>query len=236
VNRPCRPRADRRGPQTGHRSVVSWARADRLPGALHTQRPRQSPEGLRGDVRRRDPHRVAQPDGPHVRRRLEEVADMLARQLPTSRRCCATRVKVCSPSPAFPLVHRRKTGRPTTRAGQRRDQTTHQRSGDLPQRQRRPTADHRPAGQDLRRMACRRTPLPLRRIPRPRSANPSPPSRRCPRPPPPDTLTTSNVDDQNDERSTCAAPRARPDRPLRRTTKPRTQRCTGSVQRLTGTR
>jgi hypothetical protein len=53
---------------------------------------------------------------------------------------------------------------PPTRAGQRRDQTADQRRGNLSERCQRPATDHRRGRRDPRRVASRRTPLPLRGV------------------------------------------------------------------------
>ena len=107
----------------------------------------------------------AQPDADHVRSQLDEVARMLDAQFPDVAAMLRDAAEDLLAFTGFParalaqdLVHQ------PARADQRRDQTTHQRRGDLPQRRLHLPARHRRARRDPRRMGHRRTPLPLRRI------------------------------------------------------------------------
>ena len=107
----------------------------------------------------------AQPDATHVRSQLDEVARMLAGQFPDVATMLTDAAEDVLAFTGFPdrALAQDLVDEPA-RARQRRDQTTHQRRRDLPQRRVRRPARHRRVCRDPRRMGRRGTPLPLRRI------------------------------------------------------------------------
>jgi hypothetical protein len=106
-------------------SAPSWpARRYSAAGSTPPQRPAPSAQGVGRDGRDRHPHDFAQPDAAHVHEQLDVIAGCWAGSSASWRRCCATPLGSCWPSPPSRSATGRRSGRPTRWSGSARQPLT----------------------------------------------------------------------------------------------------------------